>query len=195
MQIKTFPLGTYQTNCYMVWDEDSDCCVLIDPGYDADFLMDQLEKENKKLDAIFLTHGHFDHVGAVNQLADATGCNVYIGKKDTNPKLMLTVGPTYYTHTYPAKGGVSGAGLTFMVHHTPGHTAGSVCLQLGDVLFTGDTLFAGTCGRTDLPSGNYKTLLRSLDTLADLPGDFRVLPGHGPETTMEREREYNPFLQ
>ena len=195
MQIKTFPLGSYQTNCYMVWNDEEDSCVLIDPGFDADFLMDQLETSNKKLAAILLTHGHFDHVGAVNQLADAAGCPVYICKKDTNPRQMLTATPTYYTHTYPAKGDVSVAGLSFQVLYTPGHTPGSVCLQIEDVLFTGDTLFAGTCGRTDLPGGNYNTLLRSLDKLADLEGDYRVLPGHGPASTLGYEREHNPFLQ
>lgn len=195
MQIKTFPLGSYQTNCYMVYGDDADSCVLIDPGYDADFLIEQLEAHNKKLSAILLTHGHFDHVGAVNQLADATGCSVYICKKDTNTRQMLTSGPTFYTHTYPAKGGVSVADLSFGVLYTPGHTPGSVCLQLEDVLFTGDTLFAGTCGRTDLPGGNYNQLLRSLDKLADLEGDFRVLPGHGPASTLQQERQYNPFMQ
>ena len=195
MQIKTFPLGTYQTNCYMVWNENEDSCVLIDPGYDPDFLMEQLENEGKKLAAILLTHGHFDHVGAVNQLSDATGCQVYICKKDTNPRQMLTSTPTYYTHTYPARGGIRVAGLPFKIHFTPGHTPGSVCLQLDDVLFTGDTLFAGTCGRTDLPGGDYNTILRSLYKLADMEGDFRVLPGHGPASTLEQEREHNPFLQ
>ena len=195
MQIKTFPLGTYQTNCYMVWNENEDSCVLIDPGYDPDFLMEQLQNEGKKLAAILLTHGHFDHVGAVNQLSDATGCQVYICKKDTNPRQMLTSTPTYYTHTYPARGGLEVAGLSFKIHFTPGHTPGSVCLQLDDVLFTGDTLFAGTCGRTDLPGGDYNTILRSLYKLADMEGDFRVLPGHGPASTLEQEREHNPFLQ
>ena len=195
MQIKTFPLGSYQTNCYMVWSDESDSCVLIDPGFDADFLLEQLEKIDKKLDAILLTHGHFDHVGAVNQLSDATDCEVYICKKDLDPRQMLTSGPTYYTHTYPAKGAVTVAGLSFELIYTPGHTPGSVCLQIEDVLFTGDTLFAGTCGRTDLPGGNHKTLMRSLDKLYDLPGDFRVLPGHGPASTLQQERDYNPFMQ
>ena len=179
----------------MVWNENENSCVLIDPGFDADFLMEQLEKFDKKLAAILLTHGHFDHVGAVNQLSDTTGCHVYICKKDTNPRQMLTSGPTYYSHNYTFGKPFSIAGLTFEAIHTPGHTPGSICLKIDDVLFTGDTLFAGTCGRTDLPGGSYKTLIRSLDKLADMKGDFRVLPGHGPESTLEQEREYNPFMQ
>ena len=107
---------------------------------------------------------------------------------------MITNGKLYYTHTYPASGTLNLAGLTIRVLPTPGHTPGSVCLLVGDTMFAGDTLFQGSCGRTDLPGGSWEQIAASLKTLAALPGDYRVLPGHGGETTLDRERQSNPYL-
>ncbi len=194
MQVDVFPVGDYQTNCYMVYGQ-TDKCVLIDPGYQPEALLEQVRSKGKTVEAILLTHGHFDHVGGVKKIAQETGCRVYIGKEDLSLPPMLTAGPLYYTDTYDEGDAVIEAGLSFAVAHTPGHTPGSVCLLCGDVMFSGDTLFAGSCGRTDFPGGSYDTIMKSLAKLAALEEDYRVLPGHGEETTLSRERRFNPFMQ
>lgn len=192
---ETFPLGDYQTNCYLVRQAGQTQCVLIDPGYAADFLLDTLNAKELELSAIALTHGHFDHVGAVAEIAAETDCEVYISAADLSLPPMITNGRLYYTQTYPSTGSFSAAGLTFRVIPTPGHTPGSVCLVCEDVMFSGDTLFCGSCGRTDLPGGNPAQIRDSLRTLAALPGNFRVYPGHGSSTELSWEREHNPYLR
>ena len=153
INIRTLPLGAYQTNCYLVWGEDSSTCVVIDPGYEPDTVLDEAKKLGKEIAAILLTHGHFDHVGAVRDLAAETGCPVYLHEADLSMPPQMTAGPLYYTNTYGEGDFVEKAGLAFKVLHTPGHTPGSVCLQCENALFSGDTLFWGSCGRTDLPGG------------------------------------------
>ena len=195
MEIRTFPVGSYQTNCYIVWGDDADSCVVIDPGYEPEYLLEQVHCLGKELQAILLTHGHFDHVGGVKALAQQTGCRVYICEEDLALKPALTAGEILYTDTYSEGDVLELAGLRFQVLHTPGHTPGSVCLVCGDTIFSGDTLFAGTCGRTDLPGGDMLQILRSLARLAQLEGDYRVLPGHGEDSTLDAERRGNPFMQ
>lgn len=194
MEVRTLPLGLYQTNCYVVWEETADTCVVIDPGYATGELETLLAKENKKVEAVLLTHCHFDHVGGVASLARQENCPVYICPSDLDLPPMMTDGEIYYTDTYEEGDVLHLAGLTFRVLHTPGHTPGSVCLQCEDALFTGDTLFAGSCGRTDFPGSSPRDMVSSLKRLAALPGDFRVLPGHGVETTLNEERRSNPFM-
>ena len=194
MEIKTFPIGSLQTNCYMVWAEGSDTCILIDPGYVPEELLEQVRLNRKTLEAILLTHGHFDHVGGVKHLAQETGCKVYICQEETKQPLRYSDG-LHYTDTCADGDVLHLAGLDFTVIHTPGHTLGGVCYLCGDTLFSGDTLFAGTCGRTDLPGGDYKTIIDSLQKLAALEGDLQVLPGHGPSSSMDVERRFNPYLQ
>ena len=195
MKIKTMPLGAYQTNCYILWDESGESCVVIDPGYEPETILEEVRRLGKKLQAILLTHGHFDHVGGVRDLARETGCQVYICKEDLTLNPTLTAGAIHYTDTYTEGDALELAGLRISVLHTPGHTPGSVCLMCGDTIFSGDTLFAGTCGRTDLPGGDMLQILRSLARLAQLEGDYRVLPGHGESSTLNEERRSNPFLQ
>mgnify|MGYP002518650244 CR=1 FL=1 len=142
-----------------------------------------------------LTHGHFDHVGAVRDLAAETQCDVYIHPEDLSMPPMMTAGPLYYTKTYTEGTQLKLAGLEIAVLHTPGHTPGSVCLIAEDVIFSGDTLFQGSCGRTDLPTGNWNDIRLSLQRLAALPGDYKVYSGHGPATTMEYERKHNPYMR
>ena len=108
---------------------------------------------------------------------------------------QMTAGPLFYTDTYGDGDLITTAGLTLQVIHTPGHTPGSVCLLCEDALFSGDTLFAGSCGRTDVPGGDFSQIQRSLQRLAALPGDFRVFPGHAESSTLQRERQYNPFMR
>lgn len=194
MEIRTYPLGALQTNCYMAWATGADKCILVDPGDEPQQLLEQLRLQRKTLEAILLTHGHFDHVGGVRQLAAETDCQVYICKEDLVLDPRLTDGQIYYTHTYADGDRLELAGLQLQVLQTPGHTPGSVCLACQSALFSGDTLFAGTCGRTDLPGGDPAQMRQSLQRLAALPEDLTVLPGHGHHTTLDAERKTNPFM-
>lgn len=195
MQIITMPLGAYQTNCYLVSQDDSRQCVIIDPGYHPEQIMDRVKAEGKQVQAILLTHGHFDHVGAVRELAAETGCAVYLCQEDLSMPPAFTAGPLYYTDLYSQGDTLCLAGLSFQVLQTPGHTPGSVCLLCEKAIFSGDTLFRDSCGRTDLPGGNPAAILKSLRHLADLAGDYTVYPGHGPSTSLSYERKYNPYMK
>ncbi len=194
-KIYGMPLGAYQTNCYIFHDDASTACCVVDPGYEPDLILNKLDELGLTLEAILLTHGHFDHVGAVRQIAADTDCDVYICAEDLSLPTQITAGPLYYTKTYAEGDTLSLAGLTVTVLHTPGHTPGSVCLVVGDAMFSGDTLFAGSCGRTDLPGGDWKTIQNSLGRLAALEGNFWVLPGHGESTTLAEEKKYNPYMK
>lgn len=192
MEIFTLPLGDYQTNCYLVWDEEKNCAV-IDPGYEPETILKKAEEKGLSIRAILLTHGHFDHVGGVKALAQKTGAPVYINEKDLRLPPYLTAGSLYYTDAYEEGDCVSVGALRFLVMETPGHTAGSVCLRCRDALFTGDTLFAGSCGRTDL-GGSWGELTQSLRRLKGIPEDLRIYSGHGEASSLSRERRYNPYL-
>ncbi len=194
MQILTVTGGMLQTNCYLVWNEGAKDCVVIDPGFEATEILVQLRAQGKKVAAILLTHGHFDHVGGVKALAEETGCKVYLHKEDLGLPTQMTAGIISATDYYGEGDVLQLAGLRLQVLHTPGHTPGSVCLQCENVIFTGDTLFAGSCGRTDFPGGSYTQMRESLNRLATLPGDFHVLSGHGQPTTLEAERRNNPYI-
>ncbi len=195
MKVNLLTLGAYQTNCYVFHHEASSKCCVVDPGYEPDFILDALEERGLTLEAILLTHGHFDHVGAVRQLAADTGCDVYICGEDLALPPQLTAGPLYYTKTYADGDILHLAGLDITVIHTPGHTPGSVCLLSGTTLFSGDTLFAGSCGRTDLPGGDWATIQESLKKLAGFDANLWVLPGHGEATTLRDEKKYNPYMR
>ena len=193
MNIHTLPLGAYQTNTYIV--ENGGHCVIIDAGYAPEVILRFLRDHNLMADAILLTHGHFDHVGAVRDLAAELGCPVYLHEKELSMPPMMTAGPLYYTHTYGEGDRLRLAGIAFRVLHTPGHTPGSVCLIAENHLFSGDTLFAGSCGRTDLPGGDWATIRKSLTRLAGMENDYLVHPGHGESTTLAQEKQYNPYMQ
>lgn len=192
MNISTLSLGMLQTNCYLL--SHGDRCLAIDPGGEPEKVLDFLRRQGLTLEAILLTHGHFDHVGAVKPLAEETGCPVYLCQEDLSLPGTMTAGPLYYTHSYGEGDQLTLAGMTFTVLHTPGHTPGSVCLQFDQHLFTGDTLFAGSCGRTDFPGSSPAAMGRSLTRLAALRENFKVYPGHGETTTLDEEKRYNPYL-
>lgn len=194
LKIHTLTLGMYQTNTYIIHEESSSHCCVIDPGYNAPAILDRLDELGLTLDAILLTHGHFDHVGAVKDLAADTDCRVFLCAEDTQLPPMFTAGKLYFTDTYGEGSILNIAGLYIHVLHTPGHTPGSVCLLADDALFSGDTLFAGSCGRTDI-GGNSTVIQKSLKRLASMEVDFRVFPGHGESTTLAAEKRYNPYMK
>ena len=195
LKVHALALGAYQTNCYILHEESSKTCCVVDPGYEADTIADKLDALGLTLEAILLTHGHFDHVGAVKELAAETGCDVYIHPDDLTMPPMMTAGKLYYTNTYVEGTQLHLAGLDITVLHTPGHTPGSVCLLTGDTLISGDTLFAGSCGRTDLPGGDWNTIRTSLRRLAAIEANLWVLPGHGGTSQLRDEKKHNPYLR
>ena len=195
LKIHTFPLGAYQTNCYIIHDESSKTCCVIDPGYTPELVLEVTEQLGLEIEAILLTHGHFDHVGGVKTIAAETDCAVWLCAEDLSMPPMITDGPLYYTNTYAEGDTLNLAGLTLQVLHTPGHTPGSVCLLCENHMFSGDTLFEGSCGRTDLPGGSWNTIQQSLRRLAKIEENYTVHPGHGMNTTLALEKIYNPYMR
>lgn len=197
MHIKTLTVGPIETNCYVVSDEETQECAVIDPGDESGTILDYLESNNLKCRCILLTHAHFDHVGAVSELMAETGAALYMSEQDNgvpigsgNECFLAPEGTKFY------KDGdtVAVSSLSFRVLATPGHTPGCVCLICGDAIFSGDTLFRDSCGRTDFVSSNTDDMLASLRRIAELPGDYEVFPGHMSATTLERERRMNYFM-
>ena len=195
MQVTRLPLGVYQANCYIIHEENSKTCCVLDPGGEAKKVLEFMELRGLSLDAVLLTHGHFDHVGAVKDLHEATSCKVYLCTDDCAMPAKWTAGELFYTDSYGEGDELNLAGLNIKVLHTPGHTPGSVCLLAENSLFTGDTLFAGSCGRTDLPGGDQDVLFATLLRLAALEEDYTCYPGHSGSTTLAREKQYNPFIK
>ena len=194
MKLVCLPLGDYQTNTYILYNEDSKNCLVIDPGYEPHQITRYVNQLDLEVEAILLTHGHFDHVGAVRALVADFDCDVYLNDRETSMPAMMTGGKLYYTHSYDEGDELTLAGLTFKVLATPGHTPGSVCLDFGQHLFTGDTLFAGSCGRTDLPGGDVKQMRTSLARLSKLEKHCWIHAGHGPGSHLGKEQESNPYL-
>lgn len=170
--------------------------ILVDAAAAPQTYLDALEKEGASLTHILLTHGHYDHVGAVAALRQKTGCKVYMDPVDAVGSQMQPLTRDLVDEGWPTQGELKIDELTFQIYHTPGHTPGSVCLRCGNLLFSGDTLFAGSCGRTDLPGGSIAQMQQSLSLLAalPLPDETQVLPGHEAFSTLGRERRSNPYL-
>ena len=195
LNIHTMPLGLYQTNTYIVSREGSNKCIIIDPGYEADTILGRVAVLGLQVEAILLTHAHFDHVGAVRGIVADTDCQVFVAEKELSLPPTMTDGPIFYTDLYPAEGTLSLADLDIKILPTPGHTPGSVCLLIADAMFSGDTLFAGSMGRCDFPGSSIFDMRKSLKKLYTLAGDYRVFPGHAQATTLEYERKTNPYLR
>ena len=190
----TGPAPLY-TNTFLALD-GAGTAIAIDPAADAAAYLAQLEKHGAGLAAILLTHGHFDHVGAVRALKQATGAPVHLARADAGASRMLPLAPQDVDVFVQDGMALSFGGLSLRVIATPGHSAGSVCLLCGGLLFSGDTLFAGDVGRTDLPGGSWDTLRESLKKLcAAVTENVQVLPGHEEFSTMDRERANNRYLQ
>ena len=198
MKVSVMQVGPIGTNCYFLQDEESGLMAIIDPGDDWERILHQVKKAEGEVKYILLTHGHYDHTTAVPDLVKALpGVQVYIHQADANgagSQLFPLAAQVKDLNNYDEGDTLSLGSLTIEVLHTPGHSKGSVTLKVGDVLFTGDTLFCGSCGRTDLRGGSYEQIMQSLKRLGELKGDFHVCPGHEATSTLERERKYNPFL-
>ncbi|MEG0764809.1 MAG: MBL fold metallo-hydrolase [Pseudoflavonifractor sp.] len=193
MRIKQMQVGPIGTNCYLLADDLSHCAI-IDPGGNAGTILAELKKSGLLPEMILLTHGHYDHTGGVAELRKALGVPVYLHPADKallGDQIMPDIGPT---RDYKGGDILTLGSLALHVIHTPGHTPGGVTLRAEDALFTGDTLFCGSMGRTDLPGGSYEEIMLSLKCLGRLPGDYRVLPGHEGSSTLEEERKTNYYL-
>ncbi|MFC7614177.1 MBL fold metallo-hydrolase [Actinokineospora soli] len=216
MLVVGFPAGAFQTNCYLVAAGEGEPCVIVDPGQDAgEGVAEAIRKYRLSPVAVVLTHGHLDHTYSVTPVCDGNGIPAWIHPEDrallSDPTAALSAESAAFfgalTMREPAEvremtdgAELDLAGLTLAVDHTPGHTRGSVTFRTateegGQLMFAGDTLFAGSIGRTDLPGGSMAEMTASLRTkILPLPDDTVVLPGHGPATTIGRERVSNPFL-
>jgi glyoxylase-like metal-dependent hydrolase (beta-lactamase superfamily II) len=199
-------VGPLQCNCYIVGDREANRAIVIDPGDDADVLAESVAEHGLTVDAIVATHAHFDHVLAAQRLRELTGASFYLHDSDRvlldwmqeSVRIFLGVegGPPPDVDSSASEGDVLSAGSSELeIVHTPGHSPGSISLVGDDVVFSGDTLFAGSIGRTDLPGGDSRALLDAVrGKLFEFDDDTRVYPGHGPVTTIGQERRYNPFV-
>lgn len=204
MDVKKLVLGRMHTNCFFIINNKK--CIIVDPGSDFERIVSVIEKNEYDPVAIFLTHGHFDHIMAVNELKEKYGINVYASKgekallKDVRLNCSFSFGNDYATDAdvYLNDGQwLNVAGIDIKVIYSPGHTAGSCCYYIKDekALIAGDTLFYTSVGRSDLPTGDERTLLKSLKMLMELPAETKVYCGHGPETTIGFEKECNPYIR
>ena len=205
---ETFPVGPLQCNCTIIGDEQTHEAMVIDPGDNVPDILARLVRHGLTLKQIIVTHAHIDHVGGALQLKKATGAPILLNQSDMPLLKMMDVQAGWLRIETPQvappdtsaeEGMVVGiANHSAQVLHTPGHTPGSICLYFAPdgLLLAGDTLFAGSIGRTDLPGGDSRKILHSIhDRLLTLPDETRVIPGHGPATSIGKERESNPFLQ
>ncbi len=199
MTIDILSLGLYQANCYIV--SKGDRCIAIDPGDEAGKVLALLDQKGLTLEAILVTHGHFDHVGAAEALVKETGCQLWLHKADYDggpeTRMWFPLAGCDFTevHFFQEGQDLTLAGLPISVLETPGHTWGSVCLCIDDVMFSGDTLFLSSIGRTDLEGGDIPAMRKSLGKLKALEKNYTVYPGHGPKTTLDREKRVNPYLR
>lgn len=205
-KIKLMVLGPVSTNCYILYREDSKKAIVFDPADASEKIADVLTELGLELEAILLTHGHFDHIMAVNQLKEHYHVPIYVHEEEAevaeNPGMNLS---SQFGGSYTVKADkllkdgeeLSIAEFSLKVLHTPGHTKGSVCyyMEQDKLLFSGDTLFAGSIGRSDFPTGSGATLIRSIkDKLTVLPEDTLVFPGHGEQSDIGYEKGHNPFM-
>jgi len=197
-------LGDLATNCYIIGCPDTNIGAVVDPGDEAEVILARLNSLQLQCKYIILTHGHIDHIGALAQVHAATGAEVLIHSGDA-PRLLNPNKYSYFLtvdsplpqadHLLEDGDKVQIGQLIWEVIHTPGHSPGGICLKHGDLLITGDTLFAFSVGRSDLPGGNHQVMINSIKTkLLGFADDTRIFPGHGPFSTIGAEKKFNPFL-
>lgn len=205
MKVVRIPAGIYAANCYLVYSENNKEAIVIDPGGDVDDIIAQIENLGLDIKYIILTHGHGDHIGGVRELKKYKNVPVAIHKDDEdllndgekNLSSIMAMGTIEETADILLNEGdkIHFGNLTGKIIHTPGHTPGGITIEIDNGLFTGDTLFAGSIGRTDLLGGCFEKIISSIkDKLLIYPDDTIVYPGHGPTSTIEKEKRFNPFL-
>lgn len=205
MNVKIFPLGVLRANCYVI-SNDKHNAVAVDIGGDSPTLLKRLHDDELTLTKIILTHGHYDHIGGVFDVQQKTNAQVFIHQNDADmltnkdKNLFATVGglsfnPVENYDTFSDKDVISQDDLNFKVIHTPGHTQGSVCFLCGDSLFSGDTLFKMSIGRTDLPGGSMDDMLNSLQKINSISDNVTIYPGHGDYTNLDFEKKNNMYLK
>lgn len=207
MKVECIPVGRLFSNSYLLYDSDQMEGILIDAGDEAESIMNLIELCDVKVRGIYLTHGHFDHVLAVRDLREELGCGFYIHERDAETLSRVPADARYFLGIDvdpppDPDGWVSDRQILRVgkyrvkIIHTPGHTPGSVCYLADEVIFTGDTMFAGSIGRVDLPGGSLRDILNSInEKILSLPDHYVIYPGHGPSSTIGVERKLNPFLR
>ena len=205
MLIKTLPVGQLETNCYVVTDEASLDCAVIDPGDESNLILDYLEENRLHCQAIFLTHGHYDHVIGAAELCDRYHPVVCAAEEEMellqsgicNRSSVHNIRINAFTVDRLLHDGdvieLGESRITFIL--TPGHTAGSGCYIVGDSIFSGDTIFCESIGRTDFETSSPRDMVKSVARIKALEGDYAIYPGHGMFSTLDHERKYNPFMQ
>ena len=205
MNIKRVVAGVYAVNCYIVYN-DNKTGFIIDPGGDSDDIIKFIDEENVNLEFILLTHGHGDHIGAVSIIKEKYKLPLYVSVKEKDllkdpvANLSKSIPPFREIELVADKWLYDGEVIDFYgeklyIMETPGHTVGSICILMGNVMFSGDTLFRMSIGRSDLPTGSFDEIINSIKKLYDLKKDYRVLPGHGAESNLRFEKENNPFMK
>lgn len=194
MEIITVPTGALEENAYIVYEADRPDALLIDPGDNAPDILGELRAHDLTPVLILLTHGHWDHIGAITAIQDQYGTPIAMHRND-HGMLEGNVPPMDMDKYLSGAEVLQIGGFDIQVIHTPGHSAGSVCYLIDGVLFSGDTLFQGTIGRTDFPDSSPQAMKHSLEILKQLPGVTKVYPGHGPSTTISMERKINPWMR
>ena len=205
MKIENILVGPLQVNCYIVYDENSLEALVVDPGDEAEKIIGFIESRRLKISSIVCTHAHFDHIGAVRRLKEKTGAQVIIQKEDFEIYMRADEQAVLWgfqieqppePDVYVVGGNEIIVGrLRFKVLHTPGHSPGGISLYGEGVIFTGDTIFAGSVGRTDFYGGSIAELKKSFSKIISLPPETRIFPGHGPSTTVKKEKESNFFVR
>lgn len=206
MRILRIPAGIYAANCYIVYSETTQDGIIVDPGGDAAELLQAVKENDINLKYIVLTHGHGDHIGGVSGIKSKLNIPLLVHEDDVeliedgskNMSSVMAMGPVEIHPDKTLKNGdiIEFGDIAAKVIHTPGHTKGGICLLIEDHLISGDTLFKSSVGRSDLPGGDHKTLIKSIkNRVLSLPDNTIVLPGHGESTTVGREKQYNQFLR
>lgn len=206
MFLKCLQVGPLMANCYILGDNAEKKAAIIDPGGNADQILDIIKKEGFQVDKIILTHGHADHISGLAEVKKATGAEIAIHQDDAalisdsqgNLSNYLGVKFDKLSADIELKDGdkLKIGNLVLEIIHAPGHTPGSICIKVGDIIFTGDTLFAGSIGRSDFPGGSYEALMSSIrEKLLVYNDDTVIYPGHGVKTTLGQEKATNPFLR
>lgn len=205
MKVYRFENGPFMVNTFLALTDDEQRGFILDPGNDVQPLIDEINKRQIKIEAIVATHGHIDHIAGVNLVKKSFDVPFYINNAERELAEAVSMqaqmfgvpdpGKITVEQNLPESGHIEIAGIELELFHTPGHSPGSISLLAGDVVFSGDALFQMSIGRTDLPGGDFNTLIQSIRThLFSLPDETKVLPGHGPETAIGMEKKVNPFL-